>query len=89
MAQGAKRRHVQPSDSGHRPLLPMREAAAFLGTTTRWLKRQVSERKIPFHRFNRLLYFAEADLSAYIESARVPARDVGRATPRHKSKRNK
>lgn len=53
------------------PPLRLRLAAEYLGVTPRWLRRQVSERRIPFIKANHLLLFLPADLDAYLQQNRV------------------
>jgi len=58
----------------HRRLLTIREAAERLGTTVRFPRRLVEERRIPFHKLGRHVRIDELDLAAYIAANRVPAR---------------
>jgi len=47
------------------------EAAAYLNVNERYMRRLVSERRIPYFKVGRLLRFSPADLDAFIESCRV------------------
>ncbi|MFE2752814.1 helix-turn-helix domain-containing protein [Actinosynnema sp. NPDC059335] len=51
------------------------EAAEYMSTTERFVRRLVAERRIPFHRLGRLIRFKKADLDAFIEAGRVEAFD--------------
>ena len=55
-------------------LLPIDEAAAKLGTTARFLRRLVAERRIPYFKIGRHLRFRVADLDSFIAAGRVEAR---------------
>ncbi|MDQ2586007.1 helix-turn-helix domain-containing protein [Saccharothrix yanglingensis] len=51
------------------------EAAEYMSTTERFVRRLIAERRIPFHRLGRLIQFKRADLDAFIEAGRVEAFD--------------
>jgi excisionase family DNA binding protein len=55
-------------------LLPIDEAAARLGTTARFLRRLVAERRIPYFKIGRHVRFRVADLDSFIAAGRVEAR---------------
>lgn len=57
-------------------LLRFGEAADFLRVSRRTLWREIEERKIAFHRIRRRLIFAKEDLTAYLKSRRVVAKDA-------------
>ncbi|MEU7930861.1 MULTISPECIES: excisionase family DNA-binding protein [Micromonospora] len=59
--------------------LSIPEVAERLGTTERFPRRLIEERRIEFKRFGRHVRIAESTLSAYIDSCTVaPMRRVGR-----------
>lgn len=52
-------------------LLTVDEAADALNTTPRFVRRLISERRIPFHHIGRHVRIAEADVKAFIDAGRV------------------
>jgi len=54
-------------------LLTVEEAAARLGTTVRFVRRLVAERRIPYHKVGRHVRIAEADLASFVAAGRVEA----------------
>ena len=59
--------------------LSIPEVAEWLGTTERFPRRLIEERRIEFTRFGRHVRISESVLIAYIESCKVtPIRRVGR-----------
>jgi len=54
-------------------LLDVSATAELLGVNERWIRRAVSERRIPFVRVGRLIRFRPCDLQAYVERRLVPA----------------
>ena len=54
-------------------LLDLEEAARLTGTTVRFWRRVVSERRITVHKVGRFVRVAEPDLRAFIEAGRRPA----------------
>ena len=52
-------------------LLTITEAAARLGTPTRFVRRLVAERRIGFTKVGRYVRFSNADLDAFIAAGRV------------------
>jgi excisionase family DNA binding protein len=54
-------------------LLTLSECAERTGTTVRWWRRAVFERKVPVHRLGRLVRVSESDLEEIITSSREPA----------------
>jgi len=48
-------------------VLDVTNAAAFLGTTEKGLRRQVERGRIPFRRLGRKLIFLEPELRAWVE----------------------
>lgn len=60
-------------------LLPVEQVAERLGTTVRFPRRLIEERRIEFVRVGRHVRIKESVLNAYIESRTVkPVRRVGR-----------
>ncbi|MCW2542047.1 MAG: hypothetical protein JWN95_3772 [Frankiales bacterium] len=51
--------------------LSVPEAAEFLNTTERFVRRMVEERRVPFHRFGRHVRISRADLEAFVAASRV------------------
>ena len=56
-----------PTDS----LLTIPEAAALLGTPTRFVRRLVAERRIGFTKIGRYVRFSSADVEAFVAAGRV------------------
>ena len=52
-------------------LLTVRQAAELLGTTERFPRRLISERRIAFVRIGRHVRISERELEAFIEAGRV------------------
>ncbi|HEY2956652.1 MAG TPA: helix-turn-helix domain-containing protein [Actinomycetota bacterium] len=52
-------------------LLTIEEAAERLGTSVRFVRRLVAERRIAYHKVGRHVRIAEADLASYVASGRV------------------
>ncbi|HEY3008754.1 MAG TPA: helix-turn-helix domain-containing protein [Micromonosporaceae bacterium] len=61
-------------------LLNVDEAAVYLGTSVRFVRRLVAERRIPFHHIGRHVRFDERDLATYVRAGRIEAI---RPAPRH------
>lgn len=55
------------------PLLTDEEAAVFLSTTTRHIKRLINERSLGYVKVGRYVRFRPADLARYIERHHTPA----------------
>jgi excisionase family DNA binding protein len=51
--------------------LTVAEAATFLNTSERFVRRLVSERRIAFHHVGRHVRFAVSDLDAFVQAGRV------------------
>ncbi|MEU5690733.1 excisionase family DNA-binding protein [Actinosynnema sp. NPDC020468] len=47
------------------------EAADYLSTTVRFIRRLVADRRVRFYKVGRYVRFKRADLEAYVESGRV------------------
>jgi excisionase family DNA binding protein len=54
------------------------EAAEYLNTSVRFVRRLVSERRIPFHHVGRHVRIATADLDTFVQAGRVEAIRVDR-----------
>jgi excisionase family DNA binding protein len=52
-------------------LLSVDQVAARLGTSPRFVRRLIAERRIAFHRVGRHVRIAETDLVAFVEAGRV------------------
>ena len=57
---------------GEAKFLTVAEAAAYLNTSERFIRRLVAERRIAFHRIGKHLRFAVADVDEWIARSRVP-----------------
>lgn len=53
----------------------VQEAADYMNTTVRFVRRLVSERRIPFHRLGRHVRLKRTDVDAFIDAGRVEAFD--------------
>jgi len=51
--------------------LSLPEAAAYLNVAERYMRRLVTERRIPYFKVGRLLRFSAEDLDAFLEAGRV------------------
>jgi len=51
--------------------LDVQQAAAYLNTSVRFVRRLISERRIAFHKLGAHVRLAVADLDAFIRSGRV------------------
>lgn len=56
-------------------LLNIQQAAEYLGTSARFPRRLVEQRRIPFHKLGRHVRIARADLDHYLETNRKEARE--------------
>ena len=52
-------------------LLDVEGAAQRLGVSTRWVRRAVAERRVPFVKVGRYVRFRDGDLAAYIDRPTV------------------
>jgi excisionase family DNA binding protein len=57
-------------------LLTVDEAAERLGTSTRFIRRLIAERRIAYTKLGRHVRIAAADLDAYVASGRVESRSL-------------
>ena len=55
------------------PLLTVPEAASYLNTSERFVRRLVAERRVAFHHVGRHVRFARSDLDAFVQAGRVEA----------------
>lgn len=51
--------------------LTVQEAANYLNTSVRFIRRLISERRIAFHKIGRHVRLTVADLDAFVEAGRV------------------
>ena len=66
-------------------LLTMEEAAERLGTTTRFVRRLVAERRIAYVKVGRHVRLDPTDVEAFIAASRVDARPASVAALPHRS----
>ena len=60
-------------DGSTRPLLGVEQLAARLGTTERFVRRLVCERRIAFHKVGKYVRFDQDDVDEWIARGRVEA----------------
>ena len=53
--------------------LTVAEAAVFLNTSERFVRRLVAERRVAFHHVGRHVRFSTSDLEAFVQAGRVEA----------------
>lgn len=53
------------------PLLDIEQAAARLGVTTRFIRRLVEQRRVPFYKVGKFVRFDAADLDEFVNRSRV------------------
>lgn len=53
----------------------VQEAADYMNTTVRFVRRLISERRIPFHRLGRHVRLKRTDVDTFIDAGRVEAFD--------------
>ena len=64
-----------PPPAPSAPLIDIKQAAVRLGVTTRFMRRLVNERRIPFHKIGKYVRFDPADIDRFAIQGRVePAR---------------
>jgi excisionase family DNA binding protein len=49
------------------------QAAVYLNTSQRFVRRLVQERRIPFHRVGKFIRIAPKDLDAFVQAGRIEA----------------
>jgi excisionase family DNA binding protein len=57
-----------------RTYLNVQEAADYLNTSVRFVRRLIEERRIAFHKIGRHVRLRQADLEAYVNAGRVEPR---------------
>lgn len=55
--------------------LTVDEAAEYMNTTVRFVRRLIAERRIPFHKIGRYVRLKVQDVDAFIDAGRVEAFD--------------
>ncbi|MFI7674215.1 helix-turn-helix domain-containing protein [Actinophytocola sp. NPDC049390] len=55
--------------------LTVAEAAEYMNTTVRFVRRLIAERRIPFHKVGRYVRLKVQDVEAFVEAGRVEAFD--------------
>jgi excisionase family DNA binding protein len=64
--------------------LTLPEAAAYLNVAERYMRRLVTDRRIPYFKVGRLLRFSAEDLDAFLEASRIePGSPHPLLVPRH------
>jgi excisionase family DNA binding protein len=58
-------------------LLTVEQAAERLGTSTRFIRRLIAERRIAYHKVGRHVRIAEADLINYVATGRIAPGRLG------------
>ena len=71
---------LSSSPEGHRPvavpaLMSVTEVAERLGTSQRFIRRLIAERRLPFAKIGKHVRFAASDLETFIAAGRVEAND--------------
>lgn len=51
--------------------LSVAEAAEYLSTSERFVRRLVAERRVPFHKVGRYVRFSAVDLDAFVQQGRI------------------
>lgn len=74
MSDHVKASRVDLRSSSAERFLTVREVAERLGTTERFPRRLIEERRIQFTRFGRHVRISERVLAEYIEACTVPSR---------------
>jgi excisionase family DNA binding protein len=59
--------------AGERPMLGVTQLAERLGTTERFVRRLVCERRIPFHKVGKYVRFNQDDVDDWVARRRVEA----------------
>ena len=78
MARQSRTHSTRPS--AERRLISIDDLAVTLGVSVRHVRRLVSERRIPFHKWGRLLRFDIDEINAWIDAARVQPVDEREAS---------
>jgi excisionase family DNA binding protein len=72
MPQGSTDGHVPLGDSGQ--LLTIGQAAEYLSTGQRFVRRLISERRIPYVKLGKHVRLERCALDAFVAAGRVPCR---------------
>jgi excisionase family DNA binding protein len=72
MAQASAPGHALPGDSGQ--LLTIAQAADYLCTGQRFVRRLISERRIPYVKLGKHVRLERCALDAFVAAGRVPCR---------------
>ena len=72
MPQASTDGHVPLGDSGQ--LLTIGQAAEYLGTGQRFVRRLISERRIPYVKLGKHVRLERCALDAFVAAGRVPCR---------------
>ena len=67
----ARARNLRSIDPAPQSLLDVEGMAARLGVTTRFVRRLVEERRVPFVKIGRFVRFDPVDVERWIDGARV------------------
>ena len=62
---------TSPSDPRKQSMLDIDAVAARLGVSVRHVRRLVNERRIPYHKWGRLLRFDPVDVETWLKRSRV------------------
>ncbi|MHB1854853.1 MAG: helix-turn-helix domain-containing protein [Acidimicrobiales bacterium] len=63
--------------AGHKPPLSIEQAAAFLNVEVRWMRRAVSERRLPYYKVGHNVRFRQQDLEEFLAGGRIEPRAQG------------
>lgn len=63
--------------------LTIDEAAHRLGMSSRYVRRLIAERRIPFHKYGRSVRLAESDLADFAAAGRIEPMTVGTVWAEH------
>ncbi len=82
MVRDNRRRQAIPPASAHEPtplgdpgqLLTIDQAAEYLGTGQRFVRRLISERRIPYVKLGKHVRLEQCALDAFVAAGRVPCR---------------
>lgn len=78
MATQLNSRSATARPAGLRHLVSIDDLAEHLGVSVRHVRRLVSERRIPFHKWGRLLRFDIDEVNAWLDATRIEPRDERR-----------
>jgi excisionase family DNA binding protein len=66
------RLEIKPRTANADPMLPLVDAANYLGIAPETLRKWTTQRKIVFTKLGRLNRYRRSDLDAYLDAHRVP-----------------